>query len=205
VASIATWTVNQYALVAVVAGVVGFLGYKSGLKRALILLLVVLATVAVVGFVTDSLVEPINRLDYLMAFARRGGLSAQDPSGVWREVTGAQGLIQTDRGRNLLKIGLFAGIVLLGYALSARSGQARGGAIDGVLGFATGIVTGVALSYFLLPILFPAPGAAIQVSTVGLPETVVGTVSGVHMVIVLVVAFIAYGLYMASRRSRGQG
>jgi hypothetical protein len=205
VASIATWTVNQYALVAVVASVFGFVGYRSGLKRALILLLVVLGAVAVVGFITDSLVEPINRLDYLMAFARRGGLSAGDPSAVWREVTGAQGLIQTDRGRDLLKTGLFGGVVLLGYALSARSGQVRGGVLDGALGFAAGMVTGVALSYFLLPILFPAPGAAIQISTVGLPDTVVGTVSNVHIVIVMVVAFIAYGLYRASRRSSGLG
>lgn len=80
--SIAAWSVNQYVLIALVAAVFGLIGYRRGVRREFIVLLSLVVAIAALGFITDTLVEPVNRFYYLQRFAREGGLSADDPSAV---------------------------------------------------------------------------------------------------------------------------
>ncbi|MFO7695735.1 MAG: CvpA family protein [Anaerolineae bacterium] len=203
--SIATWSVNQYVLIAIVASLFGLIGYRRGIRRELIVLLTLVVAIAAVGFITDSLVEPLNRFYYLQKFARVGGLGADDPSAVWREVRGAPELIESERSRDVLKIGLFGGVALLAYILSARYGRARVGVVDGVLGLLVGLLNGVAVIYFLLPILFPDPTTLLEISTARVQGTLGGGMLRVQLFIVFVVVLIAYGLYSASGRYGGQG
>ncbi len=203
--NVATWTINQYLLIACVAGVFGLIGYRRGVRRELTVLLLLLAAIAIVGLFTDSLVAPINRFGYLLRFAREGGLGAEDPTAVWREIRGTPELIQSERNREMLKVGLFSAIILVAYLLTARFGRARSGILDGALGFAVGTLNGVAIVYFLLPILFPEPIALIQLSTEQVQNTFDGGTFRVQFFIVLVVVLIAFGLYTASGRSRGPG
>ncbi|MHB1319366.1 MAG: hypothetical protein ACYCYF_12180, partial [Anaerolineae bacterium] len=74
--SITAWSVNQYVLLAIVAAVFGLIGYRRGIQRELIVLLALVVAIAAVGFITDTLVDPLNRFYYLQKFAREGGLSA---------------------------------------------------------------------------------------------------------------------------------
>lgn len=203
--SIAAWSVNQYVLMGLVAAVFGLIGYRRGIRRELVVLLSLVAAIAAVGFITDTLVEPVNRFYYLQKFAREGGLSAEDPSAVWREVRGAPELIASARSVDLLRIGLFGGIALLAYILSARFGRERAGAVDGVLGLLGGLLNGVAVVYFLLPILFPEPTTLLEISTARVQNTLGGGLLRVQFLIAFVVVLIAYGLYSASGRYHGQG
>lgn len=94
---------------------------------------------------------------------------------------------------------------MLAYILSARFGRERAGAVDGVLGLLVGLLNGVAVVYFLLPILFPEPTTVLEISTASVQDTLGGGMLRVQFFIAFVVVLIAYGLYSASGRTHGQG
>jgi len=202
VSNLSTWVTWQYGLLAASALVFGLAGLRSGLRRAVRLLLVVLIGGVALGIVTHTLTDPVERAEALVQYARNDGAWAHLDT-TWLGATEVAGSSASESNQGVLKIGFLAGIVWLGSSLTRRAALPGGGLVSGLLGGIVGALCGVLLGICLLPILFPAPGAVAVAGLVRMPELVWGSILRAHLVVVMAVIMIALGLHSVSRRPTG--
>ncbi len=193
------WTLNQYVAMGLILGIFGFIGLMRGIRRELYATVAIVLAVVIVGAASGSLSEPVNRYYRMFKFVSEGGMSAENPAAMWQELSGEPALISSPESENTLKLAVFATIVLLGYFIGQRFGPAPFGTVPRILGLFIGLLNGLGITYFLLPILFPEPKVLIEIPAGEVQQTLVQPEFLAQIGILFLFVMIAYGLFASGR------
>ncbi len=197
-----TWTMSQYVVLLLLVGVFGIIGFVRGIRRELIVFGALVVGAAVLGLAGESIARPVNRLYDFQRFFFAGGAAAEDPAMVWRQVSEAPALIDTERGLDRLKVAIFGITGLAGYLLGEKLRPPAFGLPMKALGLIMGLLNGVVVAYFAFPILFPEPTAVIMVPSGEVHQTLASPDFRAHLIVLFIVVLVAFGLVSASGRAQ---
>ena len=203
-ASATTWTVNHTLFLGLVLAFFGFLGFRRGVNRELLLMIGIGLGILFAAKGGPSLQPQVNRFYKLGRFALQGGLTAENPADVWAGLNDLAPLIDTPEKVELLSLGLFLGVVGLFYALGQAFYAGPHSPWLRLLGLISGGINGFLIAYYLIPIVFPQPVAVIEVRSAQVNATLADTQNWALVAVVFVAVVIALGLYgvAGSRKQR---
>ncbi len=198
--SAATVTIDQVVLMALILGVFGVLGFRRGANRELVTLVGIAIAFVLLTQLSDAIVPIVNKLHRMGRFVVRGGLLADDPTVVWGEVKNLPMLVSSEAHRRNLATLLFALLVAVSYIAGSRAAADGGNSLSRILGLVLGAVNGFIIASYLFRYALVATKATIELSSGAMRETVMSGQTVGKIIVALVLALIALGLYGASRR-----
>ncbi len=188
--------VSEYTLIGVVLAIFGFIGFRRGVNKELITFIAVLIALVITSLFTDALVPVANRLNRVVQFALKGGLSSGNASAAWEAASQMPDLVSTPQSKAVLELALFVLPIIISYLFGLRlKGGPNGG--QKLLGMLMGCVTGFFIAQHFIPILFPAGQTTLVLDTGSTKSFFQDTQVVAVLVVVAVAILIAFGLYSA--------
>jgi len=191
---------NQLYLMVGFVILFGLMGLRRGVFKELLTLVGVFVGIAVGKWGADFLEPWVNRFHKLFMFALKGGLVAEDPSGIFAEIKELPPLVATDSDRLILGTAAFGLIVLTFYLLGEFIIDPPKTASQRFSGLILAGTNGYFIAYFLAPRHLPTPETTIRFSTSGLVNLLSQNL--VKAVLVFVLVLIVLGLQMSTRPKR---
>lgn len=199
--NVVTWNVSQYAMMGILLGFFGLIGFRRGIRRELITLVGIGLAVLIVTYTVSPLVPQVNRFHRLAHFALNGGLGAENPGDVWEQTT--QGLPPLVSGRDeeqVLGVLLFLLLIFLAYIFGNYTVPPPYSLFLRVIGFFAGMFNGFLVAIYLLPTIFPEPRVAVTLPGAEVQATLTSQQAIARAIALFVFVMIALGLYSASQR-----
>ena len=198
--NVVTWNVSQYAMLGVLLGFFGIVGFRRGVRRELASLLGIGLAFLIVTYMVGSLVPQVNRIYRLGHFALDGGLGAENPAVVWEQTQDLPALVSGQGDEQLLGVVVFLLLVFLAYVFGGRFVARPYSFFLRTLGFFVGMFNGFLVAIYLLPVAFPEPTAMVSLPGAAVQATLTSKQTVARAVTLLVFVVIALGLYGASGR-----
>ncbi|MGI5915041.1 MAG: CvpA family protein [Anaerolineae bacterium] len=193
-----TWNVNHYLFLGLILGAFGFIGFRRGAKRELLSLVGIVLGILVAKPLAVMIQPRLNHFYRLARFALSGGLSSPDPMATWTQIRQSPGLVHTAQQQVWLQLAIFGAIVLIFFFIGQGRISKGGSLVPNTLGLFVGAVNGFLFAYYLLPLLMPAPQTVIALETGSARQALTEPEVMARMVVFLVMAVIAFGLYSAT-------
>ncbi|MSP12955.1 MAG: hypothetical protein EXR62_08355 [Chloroflexi bacterium] len=157
-----TYTIGDPTLLLVLALIFGFIGFKRGWPKELLVTGFLLLGLILVGFEFDFLANIVNRAWVFFLFALTGGLGSDNPSQVLQQVRGTP-LVTADNAPTFTFLVLVL-CAIIGYILGERRYKALKGSYNHIVGFFAGLLNGFLIGYITLSRLYlPRPNEVTQV------------------------------------------
>ena len=191
-------TIDQSVLLILILGLFALIGLRRGANRELVTVVGLVISYLLVTLTLDSLVPWVNKLYRLARFALAGGLTADDPVTAWSQVQSLPLLVSTDVARRNLGLACFAVLATISYYVGSRTAPQGVSAIARLVGLLLGAVNGFVVASYLFRHALVSASATIEVASGAVRATVTSSQTVGKIVVVLVVALIAFGLHGAS-------
>jgi uncharacterized membrane protein required for colicin V production len=191
---------NQFYLIIGFVVLLGLMGLRRGVFRELLTLVGVFVAIAVGKWGADFLKPWVNRSYRLMMFALKGGLAAEDPSSIFKEISGLTPPVTTAHDLLILGTAAFALIVLAFYLLGEFVINPPKKVVQRLSGVILAGMNGYFIAYFLVPRHLPTPEATIRFSTSGMIDLLSQNL--IKVVLAFVIILIVLGLQMSTRQRR---
>ncbi len=189
---------DQLALAITIVAFFALLGYRRGILRELVAAPAILLAPTIGPWLGRLLKPWINRFYRLFLFARLGGLTSDDLSGVMAKVREMPPLISTAEDAVRAGVVCFLLVILAGYLIGQWRVKGPKDRAQRLLGAAMGGINGYALAQVVVPRFWTAQFAVIIVPTGSVLQ-----MFRAQIVIVLVIAFAVLVLF-ALRLARGK-
>ena len=195
--SAVTWNVNQNLMMGLALGIFGFLGFRRGVNRELLLLIGIALAIWVSSQFAPVIGPQVNRFYKIGRFALSGGLTSQDPTAAWQETNALPDLVHSE-DVSIVGVVLFVLIASYFYYLSQRRFPDPTSAMLKLLGAFAGLVNGFLVTYYLFPIVFSGTSATINLPSGEVQQTLTSQQTIAQIVAFLVFVLIALGLHSAT-------
>jgi len=196
-----TWPTGSTSVVLVALLAFFALGFRRGIRREMITLVVLGAGWALTNLMTTGVGERLNRLYKGARFFVENLVASEPPSAVWQRVRDLQDPFQTESDVRLLSLVVFVVLAIAVYVWTQRGYMDSTGATGKVLGGLAGVLNGMLFSGVVVQ-LTGEPTLQIALPTDGLGLRSGDTDSVAVTIVVVAALAIAYGLYTASGADR---
>lgn len=191
---------TDYGLIALTVFLGFIVGWRQGIRRALIMTLSIITAWVLIAWFEPQIVALVNRLYRLTVFALTGGILAENPGEAYAKVAGLT-LISSPASLWIFRLTLFGLILWIGWWLGRRrpANVSRLTVVvrrphelfRHVMGGMAGAINAYLLLYFLIPRFLPGVQAVFVVPTFS--TTLLQQQWLPIMVVVLIAVFIVAG------------
>jgi uncharacterized membrane protein required for colicin V production len=193
-----TWTISQQMLIGAAAVVFGYLGFRRGINRELLLMIGIFISMLLASQLAPAMQGIINRFYRLFRLLLTGALFAGDLLEAWQAVQALPALIRTPAHVQMLSLITFIVTVVVFYVVGQYRLPQPGSLALRLMGTFLGIINGFLIIYFLFPMIFTRPQAIILLPSGEVQQALTDEQTVARIVALFVFVLIAFGLYTAS-------